>query len=39
MCACLGLMDLAHEDSVDQVISGGSDGTFGLIVWDRALLS
>ena len=32
-------MDLAHEDSVDCVISGGSDGMIdGLLIWDGALL-
>ena len=37
--ACSGLMDLAHEDSVDCVISGGSDGMIGgLLMHDGALL-
>ena len=31
-------MDLAREDSVDRVISGGSDGMIGLLMRDGALL-
>ena len=32
-------MDLVHEDSVDRVISGGSDGMIdGLLMQDGALL-
>ena len=37
--ACLGLMDLACEDSVDHVISEGSDGMIGgLLMCDGAFL-